>query len=168
MILFTSQRIIFRYLVANYDNEPSVLASCSSSHLYRSFAGRKNQGDPAKASQSEFMENINIYPVTGSFDMCISSAGHIGTRVVPGPPRCGGLFRGIASPAILCHKEPAWASKISPNGYILRSKAPSRGLWMPELVLYGMRLLAKQFLGTILDIEVDHSGPIRRDCALIG
>ena len=24
-----------------------------------------------------------------------------------GPPRCRGLFRGIASPAILCHKEPA-------------------------------------------------------------
>ena len=29
---------------------------------------------------------------------------------------------------------------------------------MPELVLYGIRLLAKQFLGTVLDIEVDHSG----------
>ena len=28
---------------------------------------------------------------------------------------------------------------------------------MPELVLYGIRLLAKQFLGTVLDIEVDHS-----------
>ena len=27
---------------------------------------------------------------------------------------------------------------------------------MPELVLYGIRLLAKQFLGTVLDIEVDH------------
>ena len=26
---------------------------------------------------------------------------------------------------------------------------------MPELVLYGIRLLAKQFLGTVLDIEVD-------------
>ena len=29
---------------------------------------------------------------------------------------------------------------------------------MPELVLYGIRLMAKQFLGTVLDIEVDHSG----------
>ena len=29
---------------------------------------------------------------------------------------------------------------------------------MPELVLYGIRLLAKQFLGTVLEIEVDHSG----------
>ena len=29
---------------------------------------------------------------------------------------------------------------------------------MPELVLYGIRLLAKQFLGTILDIEVDQFG----------
>ena len=28
---------------------------------------------------------------------------------------------------------------------------------MPELVLYGIRLLAKQLLGTVLDIEVDHS-----------
>ena len=28
---------------------------------------------------------------------------------------------------------------------------------MPELVLYGIRELAKQLLGTILDIEVDHS-----------
>ena len=25
---------------------------------------------------------------------------------------------------------------------------PNRGLWMPKLVLYGIRLLAKQFLGT--------------------
>ena len=50
------------------------------------------------------------------------------------------------------------ASKIPPNGGILRSKAPSRGLWMPELVLYGIRLLAKQLIGTVLDIEVDQSG----------
>ena len=49
------------------------------------------------------------------------------------------------------------ASKIPSNGGILPSKAPSRGLWMPELVLYGIRLLAKQFLGAILDIEVDQS-----------
>ena len=35
---------------------------------------------------------------------------------------------------------------------------PSRGLWMPELVLYGIRLLAKQFLGAVLEIEVDQSG----------
>ena len=28
---------------------------------------------------------------------------------------------------------------------------------MPELVPYGIRLLAKQFLGAILDIEVDQS-----------
>ena len=34
------------------------------------------------------------------------------------------------------------ASKIPLNGGILRSKAPSRGLWMPELVLYGIRELA--------------------------
>ena len=29
------------------------------------------------------------------------------------------------------------------------------GLWMPELVLYGKSLLAKQFLGSIVEIEVD-------------
>ena len=28
---------------------------------------------------------------------------------------------------------------------------------MPELVLYGIRLVAKQFLGAVLDMEVDHS-----------
>ena len=33
-----------------------------------------------------------------------------------------------------------------------------RGLWMPELVLYGIRELAKRCLGAILDIEVDQSG----------
>ena len=44
------------------------------------------------------------------------------------------------------------------NGGILRSKAPRRGLWMPELVLYGIRLLAKRFLGKVLDIEVDQPG----------
>ena len=54
-------------------------------------------------------------------------------------------------------KNQRWASKIPPNGGILRSKAPGRGLWMPELVPYGIRLLAKQFLGAILDIEVDQS-----------
>ena len=32
----------------------------------------------------------------------------------------------MLAPAVLCHKE----------------QAPSRGLWMPELVLYGIRLLA--------------------------
>ena len=40
----------------------------------------------------------------------------------------------------LCHKEPA-RSKQRPVGS-LRSKAPSMGLWMPELVLYGIRELA--------------------------
>ena len=40
----------------------------------------------------------------------------------------------------LCHKEPA-RSKQRPVGS-LRSKAPSRGLCMPELVLYGIRELA--------------------------
>ena len=48
------------------------------------------------------------------------------------------------------------ASKMHLLGGILRSKAPSRGLWMPELVLYGIRLLAKQLPESILDMEVDH------------
>ena len=34
-----------------------------------------------------------------------------GYDVQSGPPRCRGLFRGIASPAVLCHKEPARTSK---------------------------------------------------------
>ena len=38
-----------------------------------------------------------------------------------------------------------------------QAKARSRGLWMPELVLHSIRLLAKQFLRTVLDIEVDQS-----------
>ena len=33
------------------------------------------------------------------------------TQEQTGPPRCRGLLRGIASPAILCRKEPARASK---------------------------------------------------------
>ena len=33
------------------------------------------------------------------------------SQVQSGPPRCRGLLRGIASPAVLCHKEPARASK---------------------------------------------------------
>ena len=62
-----------------------------------------------------------------------------------GLPRCRGLFHGITSPTVLCHKEPAafpcmesnypyaiknqrGASKMPLNGGIL--KAPSiRGLW---------------------------------------
>ena len=45
----------------------------------------------------------------------------------------------MLAPAILCHKEPA------------RSKQtiPSRGLWMPELVLYDIRLLAQATLGKL-------------------
>ena len=31
-------------------------------------------------SHSGFMENINIYPETGSFDMCIPSAGYFGSQ----------------------------------------------------------------------------------------
>ena len=31
---------------------------------------------------------------------------------------------------------------------------------MPELVLYGIRELAEQFLGPLLDIEVDHSASL--------
>ena len=42
------------------------------------------------------------------------------------------------------------ATKIPPMG--------TRGLWMPELVLSGIRRLAKQFFGTVLDMEVDQSG----------
>ena len=44
---------------------------------------------------------------------------------------------------------------------VLHSKAPIKsllgGFGYNKLVLYGIRLLAKQFLGTILIIEVDQS-----------
>ena len=44
-----------------------------------------------------------------------------------------------------------------PGPYVIKNqKAPSRELRMPELVLYGIRLLAKQ-LRTVLDMEVDQS-----------
>ena len=42
--------------------------------------------------------------------------------------------------------------------YGIKNPNGGRGLWMPELVLYGIRVLAKQFLETVLDIEVDQSG----------
>ena len=38
---------------------------------------------------------------------------------------------------------------------------------MPELVLYGIRLLVKQFLGTVLDIEVDQSDSVKKIRRLI-
>ena len=47
---------------------------------------------------------------------------------------------GVATtPAILCHKEPTRS----------KQNTPSRGLWMPELVLYGIRLLAQASLGKL-------------------
>ena len=49
--------------------------------------------------------------------------------------------------SLLCHKEQA-RSKQRPVGS-LRSKAPSRGFWMPELVLYGIRLLVPASLGKL-------------------
>ena len=56
----------------------------------------------------------------------------------------GRKVHSVATPALLCHKEPATSKKNSPiaNGGILRSKAPGRGFWMPELFLYGIRVLA--------------------------
>ena len=42
----------------------------------------------------------------------------------------------------LCHKEP---ERSKPK----RSKAPSRGLWMPDLVLHGKRLLAQASPGKL-------------------
>ena len=42
-----------------------------------------------------------------------------------------------------------------PGPYVIKNqKAPSRGAWMPELVLYGIRLLVQASLGTVLDMEV--------------
>ena len=48
--------------------------------------------------------------------------------------------------APLCHKEPARSKQNIVGGF-----------GCDELVLYGIRELAEQFLGSNLDIEVDHS-----------
>ena len=53
-----------------------------------------------------------------------------------------GPFRAWKPPIPYAIKNQREASKIPSNGGILRSKAPSRVLWMPELVLYGIRELA--------------------------
>ena len=42
------------------------------------------------------------------------------------------------------------------------------GFGCDELVLYGIRVLAEQLLGTVLDIEVDHTGPEIADKRLDG
>ena len=41
---------------------------------------------------------------------------------------------------------------------MLRATIETLGFGCDELVLYGIRELAQQFLGSNLDIEVDHSG----------
>ena len=64
-------------------------------------------------------------------------------------------------PAVLRHKEPARSKQNTPQcGYFgfQSTIVDSRGRWMPELVLLSMKLLAKQFLGTVLDMEVAQSG----------
>ena len=87
-----------------------------------------------------------------------------------GPPPYRGLFRGIASPVILCQLYAKYnggyfacsslvlygirAPKIGPFRAWKPSlchiePARSRGLWMPELVLYGIRLLAPASLGKL-------------------
>ena len=47
----------------------------------------------------------------------------------------------------LCHKEPARS----------KQKPLVGGFGCDELVLYGIRVLAEQLLGKVLDIEVDHT-----------
>ena len=41
--------------------------------------------------------------------------------------------------------------------YAIKNQRGARGLWMTKLVLYSIRLLANQFLGAVLDIEVKQS-----------
>ena len=53
----------------------------------------------------------------------------------------------------LCHKEPARSKQSTPP---------------MGLVLYGIKLLAKQILGSILDIEVDQSPPGLASCSWSG
>ena len=58
-----------------------------------------------------------------------------------GPPQCRGLFRGVATPALLCHKEPARASK-APRGGFGTQNAPIGGYFAcSSLVLYGIRIV---------------------------
>ena len=57
-----------------------------------------------------------------------------------GPPRCRGLLRGISSPAVLCHKEPARRIQ-SPLLGALDRKIPLGGYFAcSSLVLYGIRI----------------------------
>ena len=57
----------------------------------------------------------------------------------------------------LCHKEPARSKQNTPLGVFCVPKPLVGGFGCDELVLYGIRELAQQFLGSNLDIEVDHS-----------
>ena len=57
----------------------------------------------------------------------------------------------------LCHKEPARSKQNTPLGVFCVPKPQVGGFGCDELVLYGIRELAEQFLGPLLDIEVDHS-----------
>ena len=51
------------------------------------------------------------------------------------------MHRKVLLQVSLCNKETAQGKKY-PLMEVFCSKAPSRGLWMPELVLYGIRELA--------------------------
>ena len=46
-----------------------------------------------------------------------------------GPPPCPGLFRGVASPPVLCHKEPARASKAPYHFVFVFCLLPAGSLW---------------------------------------
>ena len=82
-----------------------------------------------------------------------SQTGHGGVRQC-GPSRCRGLFRGVAPPALLCHKEPAPRIHSPILGALERTKG---GFGCEKLVLYGIRVLAEQLLEEVLDIEMDHT-----------
>ena len=56
-----------------------------------------------------------------------------------GPPRCRGMFRGITSPTVLCHKEPARASKAPYKGLCNANNPHWWYFACSSMVLYGIR-----------------------------
>ena len=53
-----------------------------------------------------------------------------------------GYFRGLATPALLCHIEPARSKQNTPLGVFCAPKPLVGGFGCDELVLYGIRELA--------------------------
>ena len=100
--------------------------------------------------------NFNKFKSARVTDKCCQ-AGTGGGRAVP---PSGDLHPATTTETSLVHSH--WSRNVEAPLSLVESfpsdaRASSLMPWMPELVLYGIRLLAKQFLGTVLGIEVDQS-----------